>query len=111
MLNVILDALEKEHKLSFERIEEIFEEHGYEYEGDRVMYYGDGLNIVLWADWSDDAIALIRSAVDNNQVKLGFISPVFYDANDNKAVSLPVAKTLKAHGSKHWLPAAIGASE
>jgi hypothetical protein len=105
---IIINELKKEKELLFTDIEELFEKHNYNYEGEKGIYSGENESLIIWTGWNSETIAMLSNIMSKvpqiycrqaTNLEILFIG---------KALNLPIAKRIKhKYKEVHWLPSVL----
>jgi hypothetical protein len=99
----IIDYVREHPGTSFVEIERVFEKCGFDFDGERGIYSPLFPNIVLWGNWNSAACGVVKSLLND-----GILVPVPTTALtyiiDGKMPDFPIAETLCAYTTTHWLP-------
>ena len=103
--NVIFDYIKTKHYVSFVEIENIFLKSGFEYRGNLAIQHPSMSNVVVWIDWNQEAVDVIREVID---MGVHYVpTAVLTYLTDGKVLDLPVARTRKDFKKMHWVPVAF----
>ncbi len=105
LIDIIYNYIKKNGGVSFVEVERIFEENGFEYEGD-MMITVSVPNVIVWGFWNKEAIE-IMNVLKSMGVELKTSSPLIY-YYDGKALNFPLCRSSKGYKNElHWLPAVM----
>lgn len=105
--NKILEYIKTHEETSFVEIENIFEENGFDYEGDGAYTSGNHENVVFWLGWNEEAFSIVADLKRDGLIEMNICPPLYY-LIDGKGLSLPIVKS-KNINTDHWLPVAFTA--
>lgn len=105
--NKILEYIKTHEETSFVEIENIFEENGFDYEGEGAYTSGNHENVVFWLGWNEEAFNIVADLKRDGLIEMNICPPLYY-LIDGKGLSLPIVKS-KNINTDHWLPVAFTA--
>lgn len=97
------------YAIAFTEIEQLFEEHGFDFRGD--MAIGIGIpNVHVWYGWNEDAVDVLMQ-LKKRGIWLRDESPLTY-YYDGIAPNLPIASVSNirrkaGYKEEHWFPASL----
>lgn len=100
----ICDYVKRNPGTSFVEIEKIFDEHGFDYKGNKALQSSVSPYIVFWINWNDEAIKILMQLIKERSIKLMPSNKLVYFC-DGKSLNIPLYKG-QAHllKSERWAP-------
>lgn len=98
---VILDYCKTHSGTSFAELTRAFAAAGLEYEGDKSIGYPGCRNVIIWCNWTEDAITALHELSD--EVILEPCPPVVYFL-DGMMPDLPLTSHPQSYKKPHWVP-------
>lgn len=108
LAKIVFDFIKETGGVSLVEVENIFRENGFDYSGDYMLAI-PAVNIVMWADWNEEAVAIMKEVIDMG-AEFKSTSPLVY-YYDGKALNLPIARTAKGYKELHWIPVVLNVKE
>ena len=107
MKHMILNLIkEKKGNVSFAEIENMFDKHDIEYNGDNVIGPGKYKTIYYWMNMSNDFSSAIIELREENKIKFDPCDIVVYLA-DGKILKYSIVIKPCQYKEPHWLPIII----
>ena len=91
--------------VTYAELERVFEDIGYDYEGEYSSTDSNDTNLIFWSGWNKNTFDIINEMVKDNYLKRSPCDMVIY-LMDGKVSTLPIAHRYPSGGYKkpHWLP-------
>lgn len=100
----VLEYIQENPGTSYAEIERVFEEAGFDYEGEFEIYVDE--NVIFWTGWNEKAIKIM---IELQQTGLVSKEPadlaVYLIAG--KCLQLPLVVDIQQFSTPHWLPVAF----
>ena len=100
----LLNELKGGRDLFFTEIENIFKEENFDYKGNKTLLHPKNTNLILWAEWNEQAINIIRKLLEIPEIYLTQCTDleiVLYGVE----LDFPIAKRENYNYTKtHWFP-------
>lgn len=103
MIDKIIEKTFKDDFVSFVEIERIFDENKFDYKGTRIIRHPEYPNLVIWAEWNQEAVDIVEEIVVNRDICLQTSHPLIYFI-DGDRLTIPVAENIKEYKEERWLP-------
>ncbi|MGO1368538.1 hypothetical protein [Senegalia sp. (in: firmicutes)] len=103
MIDKIIEKIFKDDFVSFLEVERIFDEHKFDYKGSKVIRHPKYHNLVIWAEWSEEAVEILEEIVTNRDICLQTTHTLIYFIDGN-GLTIPVAKNIRDYKIERWLP-------
>ncbi len=102
----ILNYILEKDQVTYIEVERIFNEHSFEFKGDRSITSGMNEFVVLWNGWNKEAINIVNELFDARLIKAEPTQPINYII-DGGDLNLPLVKGVHRYKEDHWLPVAL----
>lgn len=106
MEDILLNYIIKKGNVSFVEIEELFEDHSFNYKGEYALMYRKCKGIIIWNGWNNEAIDLISNLMQHKEIELDPCSIMIY-LIDGQALKYPLVKSFRSYKEDHWIPMVI----
>lgn len=103
MKTEVLGYICKNDSVSYVELQRLFEEMGYEYEGELMSCSGQCEHVVFWSGWSAETFDIVGELLHDGLIHLEPASFLVY-VIDGGALALPLVKKAAPYKTDHWLP-------
>lgn len=103
MKKTVLDYINKNDSVSYAELTHLFEENGYDYEGDLMSCSDQCEHVVFWSGWNGDTYDMLTELMHEGKIHR---EPTIFLTYliDGGALSLPIVKRSINYKTDHWLP-------
>lgn len=85
----VLEYIKQNAGTSFVEIEQIFEEHNFDYKGNGAYSSGQHQNVIFWMGWNRSAFNILADLKHDGLISMEICEPLVYLV-DGKSLTLPV---------------------
>ena len=105
---LLVDYIKHMRDVTYANIEEFFEDHGFEYKGDRGSRSAVCRHVIFWEGWNNEAFDMISELMSEGKIHCSSTNVITY-LIDGKGLDLPIVKTNRDYTTDHWLPVIFNA--
>ncbi|MFD1126272.1 hypothetical protein ACFQ22_13065 [Lentilactobacillus raoultii] len=105
----IMDYVSQHDETSFVEIEQIFDNCGFEWQGNQQIASSQCMCLWFWSGWNQEAVNQIAELIHKQMVEMRQVSPSIY-FTDGVVLNIPVASKQRFYKHPHWLPVGFTAS-
>lgn len=103
MKRIVLNYINKNDSASYEEIEWLFEQNGYDYRGELLSCSDQCEHVVFWSDWNAEAFEMMTELLHERAVHREPAGPLRY-LLDGAGMTIPVVKQKVQYKTDHWAP-------
>jgi len=104
MKEIILDYINKNDSASYAEVEWLFQQNGYDYQGNIVACSELCEHVVFWDGWKQEAFDLMKELLHEGKVHREPAHPLRYLV-DGASMKIPIVKRGIQYKTDHWAPA------
>ena len=106
---VISDHIKSHPGTSYAELENVFNDNGFDFRGDKEACSEVNENVIFWSGWSEEAFEIIAGLIKSGKIERIPCQPYIY-LIDGKALTLPILKGDPNRIKRpHWLPCVFNA--